>query len=153
MRHVELMDSHALVAHEVRNKIQNVNMSWVEEVEEVFWAPTAFSVIEHDGDDGEDHHPLIVCGKEITEGHSGWDNCGKCDGSALNPFKPAKNFQLSSRYSNAYATYNIRTICGTGGPDVKILLLVWTCNVSNGWRRGLRLLRYQKVFERRHNWD
>lgn len=36
MRHVELMDSHALVAHEVRNKIQNVNMSRVEEVEEVF---------------------------------------------------------------------------------------------------------------------
>lgn len=36
MRHAELMDRRALAAHEVRNKIQNVNMSGVEEVEEVF---------------------------------------------------------------------------------------------------------------------
>ena len=36
MWHVELMDSHALVTHEVRNKIQNVNMNGIEEVEEVF---------------------------------------------------------------------------------------------------------------------
>lgn len=51
--------------------MENVDVSWVEEVEEVLGTFAVLAVVQHNWNNRKDHHSLVIGGKEVIESSVG----------------------------------------------------------------------------------